>query len=63
VRREIPHGTLSAQIEQTMTGNGGQVAHSGPFGLRVLTGRRRPQLTQVSKLAGSLTSADAEITS
>ena len=55
VRREIPHGALSAQIEQTRTGNGGQVAQSGPCALRVLTGRRRPQLTQVSRLAGSAT--------
>ncbi len=55
VSRDVPHGPLSWQIEQVATGKLGQAAQSGPSAVRVLTGRRRPQLTQLSKLAGSAT--------
>ena len=55
VRRDVPHGPLSWQIEQIATGKGGQAEQSGPSAVRALTGRRRPQLTQASRLAGSAT--------
>ena len=55
VSREVPQGRCSPQTEQVSAGSGGQPGHSGPCGLRVFTTRRRPQFTQTSRLAGSLT--------
>ena len=42
------------QIEQVIVLTGAQAGHSGPSAVRTLTGRRRPQPTQVSWLAGSV---------
>jgi hypothetical protein len=54
VSRESPRGRLWPQTEHSSTGSGGQQGQSGPSGLRVFTGRRRPQFTQTSRLTGSL---------
>ena len=50
---EISAGASLAQIEQIIVFAGLQAGHSGPSGVRVLTTRRRAQLTHVSRLAGS----------
>ena len=54
VRREVPQGRIWPQTEHSSAGSGGQEGQSGPSGLRVFTTRRRPQLTQTSRLTGSL---------
>ena len=54
VIRDVPQGFSSPQIEQVAIGKGGQVRQIGPSGVRRLTGRRRPQLRQTSRLSGSV---------
>ena len=54
VSREVPHGRPWPQTEHSSVGRGWQAGQSGPSGLRVFTGRRRPQFTQTSRLAGSV---------
>ena len=54
VSREVPQGRIWPQTEHSSTGSGGQPGQNGPSGLRVFTTRRRPQLTQTSRLTGSL---------
>jgi hypothetical protein len=55
VVREIPQGFSSTQILQVAVGKEGQLWQSGPSGVRVFTTIHLPQLTQVSRFAGSLT--------
>lgn len=52
VVRDVPQGFSSPQIEHAAVGRGGQLTQTGPSGVRVLTGRRRPQLRQTSRLSG-----------
>ena len=54
VIRDVPQGFSSPQIEQEAVGKDGQVLQIGPSGVRRLTGRRRPQLRQSSRLSGCL---------
>lgn len=55
VVREVPQGFSSPQMLQVEVGREGQLEQSGPSGVRVFTTLRLPQLTQVSRFAGSLT--------
>jgi hypothetical protein len=48
VVREITHELVFPQMAQVKIFNGWQLGHSGPSGVRVRTGRRRRQFTQVS---------------
>jgi hypothetical protein len=52
---ETTQGTVRPQIAQSMIFQGRQLPHSGPLAARVATRLRRPQATQSSRLAGSLT--------
>jgi hypothetical protein len=54
VALEITHGPCCPQIEQVSIFQGRQFSHSGPAGVRVLTGRRRPHPAHSSWLAGSV---------
>jgi len=51
---EITQGASLPQMLQVPMVSGRQLGQSGPAGVRVLTGRRRPQEMQVSWLAGSV---------
>ena len=55
VTLETWHGACFWQMWQVRTCRGRQVSHSGPSAARVLIRRRRPQVTQASWLAGSVT--------
>ena len=51
---EISPGARRPQIEHVNVLTGRHAGHSGPSGVRTLTGRRRPQPMHVSWLAGSV---------
>jgi hypothetical protein len=54
VALETWQGAFRPQIEQVIVFTGRHISHSGPSGVRVLTGLRRAHPAQVSRLAGSV---------